>query len=134
VAKGAIVLDAKAEEAIFLARNEISQLRVAPDIIRQIQKAIPVTPGPTTISGLFQTGRLTDNVFTEGENEFIVVEANLTANRFAAQTLRLAVVIAEVAFYVGNQGTANDAFEIFSQTRRTNTTTRADLNGVFFRG
>jgi hypothetical protein len=122
-----------AEECLFLARNRISKLRVAGDLIIELRD---ITQPGGEVAGLFRTARLTDNVFALGANDLLCVEANLTANRFArAETgiegadARFAVVMGQEAFYVGNHG-PGDGF-VQDVTARFNIQTQNDLNSVF---
>jgi hypothetical protein len=119
------------EECLFLARNRMSRLRVADNVNDQLREV--ATPGGD-VGGIFRTGRLTDNVFTLGANEVVCVEANLTNNRFVAAEQgdgvesRLASVVGQEAFYVGNHGPSGFVQDV---TGRFNVQTAGDLNTAF---
>ncbi len=125
MATGAVVLESR-NEGLLLARNQISRLRVSGDLILRLRE------GQGEVEGLFRTARLTDNVFTLGDNDLVCVEATLSGNRFVAGEPRIAVVVARTAFYLGNHGPGDDNFTIRNVSLRTNGgQTRSDLNSVF---
>lgn len=124
MASGAAVLESR-DESLLLARNQISRLRVGGDLIIRLRE------GQGEVPGLFRTARLTDNVFTLGDNDFVCVEATLSGNRFVAGEPRIATVIGRAAFYFGNHGPNDDNFTIANVSLRTNGQTRFDLNSVF---
>lgn len=123
---GALTLHADREESVLLARNQISRLRVSGDLIIRLRDQLN-----GDVTGLFQTARLTDNVFTQGGSDLVCIEATLSGNRFVATENRLAAIIANVAFYSGNHGPGGENFKIKNLTLRSNGQTRADLNNVF---
>jgi hypothetical protein len=126
MATGAVTLESR-NESLLLARNQISRLRVSGDLIIRLRDL-----GSGEVEGLFRTARLTDNVFTLGDNDLVCVEATLSGNRFVAGEPRIAVVVARTAFYLGNHGPADDNFTIRNVSLRTNGgQTRFDLNSVF---
>jgi len=130
LASGAVVLQSR-EESLLLERNQLSRLRVAGELIIRLRDLAQGTAGGE-VNGLFRTVRLTDNVFTLGENDLLCAEATLSGNRFAAQIARLATIVARAAFYLGNHGTPNDLFTILNVApRSTEGGMRFQLNGVF---
>jgi hypothetical protein len=124
MAAGAVVLESR-DESLLLARNQISRLRVSGELI------ILLRDGQGEVTGLFRTARLTDNVFTLGDNDLVCVEATLSGNRFVPGEPRIATVVGRTAFYFGNHGPDNDSFTIKNVSLRTNGQTRFDLNSVF---
>lgn len=112
-------------ESLLLARNLISRLRVGGDLIIQLRDQ---TQGD--VPGLYRDVRLTDNVFALGNNDLVCLEATLSGNRFVASE-RMAVVIADTAYYFGNHGPNNDNIAIRNVAAGSNRATRDDLNGMF---
>lgn len=128
MAAGSITLHAEREENLFLARNQISRLRISGELMIRFRD---LTGGDVT--GLFQTIRLTDNVFTHGGSDILCVQATLSGNRFAAEVPRLAAVYANASYYVGNnnrRGFLTEAFRIKNLSLRSNQQTWAELNSV----
>jgi hypothetical protein len=98
-------------------------------MIRLRDLSLANTPGGD-VPGLYRTARFTDNVFTNGGNDLVCVEAVLSGNRFVGTESRLAMVVANEAFYVGNHGPSSESFSIKNLAPGFNKATVDDLNAV----
>lgn len=127
LASGGVSLGSR-EETLLLARNQISRLRIDGDLMIRLRDLAGNAQGELT--GLYRTARLTDNVFTGGNSDLVCVEATLSGNRFVAAGIRVGMVVADAAFYLGNHGPGPDAPPIKNVAPRSNPQTRPDLNNV----
>ena len=120
------------EETLLVARNHISQITIGGELVIRLRDAIQ-QGAETQIDGLFRTARLTDNVFSLGENNLLCVEATLSGNRFAGGDKRIGTVIANFAYYVGNHGGTKENVPLLNLAPRWNNTAWDELNNVFIR-
>lgn len=126
--------DERAE--LHLVRNRFGgPVRIGGDRILELREIADDSRG-TVLAGVFGNVRATDNR-SDYYLELLGADCNLSGNflPFTQDGLfRLALVVADEAFYVGNHGSEDDdeRVGIYDLARRTNKGTRGDLNSVRF--
>lgn len=116
---------------LLLARNRIGSLRISGNVMSRLQQG--VRPEVNSLCG---SACLTDNTFLLDGNQLVCAEATLSGNSIAKNGAGnpINLVIANAAYYVGNQGgilpSTQQHAVIVNVAPKTNSATRNDLNSI----